>query len=47
MLKVNFFPVLSRDGQLLDQCDTLEIVVTANTDVGSTASSIFLNFLET
>ena len=33
--------ILSRDGQLLDQCHTLEIVVAANTDVGSTTSNIF------
>ena len=33
--------ILSRDGQVLDQCHTLEIVVTANTDVGSTTSNIF------
>ena len=33
--------ILSCDGQLLDQCHTLEIVVTANTDVGSTTSNIF------
>ena len=26
---------------ILDQCHTLEIVITANTDVGSTTSNIF------